>query len=113
MSLNNDKALRYLGLAARAGKVIAGVEECCKAAEKKKKVLLIIAADAAKNARKRADEAVERYGIGLLSVRYDKQQLGESIGKVKGVALMMLTDENLAKAFMSAVKSDSEQEEQL
>ena len=107
----NDKALRYLGLAARAGKVVIGVEECGKAAGKNRHAILILASDAAVNAQKSASELAEGFNISLLPVRYSKRQIGDCLGRANGVALVMLTEKNLASAFKAAVQSEREQEE--
>ena len=47
--MEKDKALRLLGLATRAGKVITGIELCEKAVKSKKAKLVIITKETAKS----------------------------------------------------------------
>ena len=108
-----DKALRYLGLAAKAGRLIVGAEDCAKELKKRKIGLLIAASDAAENTLAQARAAAGERGVALLNTPYTKQELADAVGRGNPVALMLVCDEGLAHAFASAVEMDRKQEERV
>ncbi len=109
-----DKALGYLGLALRAGKLTVGAEESAKALRGRNKgALLIAASDAGANTLRQA-ETMAAGKCPIRRVCYTKTELAQSLGRSGPVALVFLFDEGLAKAFLSAVKDErGEQEEHL
>lgn len=109
--MTEKSALRYLSLAAKAGRLTAGVEDCEKALKKRRKAaLLALAADAAPNARKRA-EALEAAGKArLIKTEFTKSELAAAVGRGSVVALVLVTDEGLAEAFIAAVRAKSKEE---
>ena len=100
-----DKALRYLGLAARAGRLALGAEDCAKALNGRKGALLIAAADAGTNTLRQA-ETMAAEKCALRRVRYTKQELAQAVGRSGPVALALVTDDGLAKAFLSAADEE-------
>ena len=108
-----DKALRYLGLAERAGKVVVGAEDCAKELRRGKGGLVIAAADAAANTLVQARGVCAGRRIEWLSTMYTKEQLGRAVGRASPVALAYICDEGLAKAFAAAAAKDREQEERV
>lgn len=107
-----DKALRYLGLAARAGKLAVGAQDCVKQL-RRGRGLVIAAADAADNTLDEARTACGGHGVPLLATAYTKAELGYALGRGSGVALAYIYDEGLARAFASAAEMDREQEERV
>ena len=108
-----DKALRYLGLAAKAGRLAVGTEDCAKALNGRKGALLIAAADAGANTLRQA-ETMAAEKCAFRQVGYAKQELAQAVGRAGPVALMHVADEGLARAFLSAVDEErGEQEEQI
>lgn len=108
-----DKALRYLGLAARAGRLAVGAEDCGKQLRKRRGGLLIAAADAASNTLEQAHVLCSRSGTPMLSAAYTKQQLGLAAGRAAPVALALICDEGLAEAFAAAAGMDRKQEDRV
>ena len=108
-----DKALGYLGLAARAGKIRAGAEDCAKELQKRKKGLLVAASDASGNTMDRA-RVMTTGRAALFCAAYTKRQIAGAIGRAAPVALVLICDEGLAKAFAAAAGSErGEQEERV
>lgn len=110
--MNNTGAIRYLSLAVKAGGVIFGAEECEKAVRRGKGGLLILAADAAQNAVKRAGELAAHPRVQLMKTIYTKAELAAALGRGSAVAVVLVTNENLAKAF-TAASNPTEQEERI
>ena len=97
--MEKDKALRLLGLATRAGKVITGIELCEKAVKSKKAKLVIITKETAKSTA----NMFKGVGIPVVCVE-SKEKLGSFTGKdIRSVAVV--TDEN----FASAIVKESEE----
>lgn len=106
-----DKAIRYLSLAAKAGKLVIGEDDQLKAARKGKATLLLLAADAAPSAKKRASELSAIRDTKVLTTVYTKSELAQAVGRGSSVALLMLIDEGLSAAFTAAAAIGTEQEE--
>ena len=108
-----DKALRYLGLAAKAGRLTVGAEDCAKALRGRKTGLLIAAADAGANTLRQA-EVMTAGKRPLLRTAYTKRELALAIGRPGPVSLALIGDEGLAGAFVAAAQEDrGEQEERI
>ena len=99
-----DKALRYLGLAAKAGRLVIGAEDCAKQIAKGK--LFVAASDAASNTLQQARTMAERRPCPLLHVAYTKLDIAQAIGRGNPVALALICDEGLAKAFAAAAEKE-------
>ena len=93
-----DKALSFLGLARRAGKLLIGEDGVSGAARSGQAALLMVASDTADNTRKKAGNLSRWYGIPLVSLPWDKDTLGELLDK-RVCAILALTDKGLAEAF--------------
>ena len=108
-----DKALRYLGLAVKGGRLIIGAEDCAKALKGQTRGLLIAACDAGTNTLRQA-EVMAAGKCQLTRTGYTKQELAQAVGRHGPVALALITDEGLARAFEAAAGPDrGEQEEQI
>lgn len=92
--MEKAKALRLLGLANRAGKVITGIELCEKAVKTKKAKLVVVTKETAEstvNIFKNAD-------VPVILVE-SKEKLGNFTGKdIRSVAVV--TDKNFADAIV-------------
>ena len=99
--MTEKKAIRYLSLAAKAGRLVTGADECEKALKRKKGNLIVLAADAAANTRKHADNLSRDSGVSLTQTEYTKSELAAAVGRGSSVALALVTDEGLAKAFLA------------
>ena len=105
-------ALRYLSLAAKAGKLFSGAEESEYHIRRGRGGLLVLADDAGRNVEKRASElAAGSSRVRLLKIPYTKSELSAAIGRGNTVAVVLVTDEGLAGAFADA--NAMEQEERI
>ena len=108
-----DKALRYLGLAVKGSRLIIGAEDCAKALRGRTRGLLIVASDAGANTLRQAN-TMAAGKCRLIETGYTKQELAQAVGRHGSVALALITDEGLAKAFVAAAQPErGEQEEQI
>lgn len=111
--INMDKAIRYLSLAAKAGKIVIGAEDCEKIIKKGKAVCILLAADAAPSAAKRAHDLSSFRKIPIINIAYTKAELAQAVGRGTSVAVAILTDAGLASAFEKAAAIALEQEEHI
>ncbi len=109
--MNDKSAIRYLSLAAKAGRLVTGVEDCEKALKKRRgDALLILAADAAPNAQKRAEALSEAGAARLVKTEFTKSELAAAVGRGSSVALALVTDWGLAEAFRAAANPKRQEE---
>lgn len=101
-SVPMDKALNYLALARKAGRVELGEEPAGAAARAQKARLIIVANDATDHTWRRAQSFVAGTEQLCLKVPYSKDQLGQAIGR-SALALAAFTDPALALAFVKAL----------
>ena len=75
-----NRIYSFIGLAAKAGKLLSGEETCERAVKAKKARLVIVADDASENTKKKFGDICRYRGI---EVRYfgEKKLLGKHIGK--------------------------------
>lgn len=75
-----DRIYSFLGLAAKAGKLVSGEETCERAVKARKANLVIVASDASDNTKKKFGDICTYKGI---EVRYfgEKELLGKYTGK--------------------------------
>ena len=111
--MSDKKAIRYISLAAKAGRLVIGFNDCEKAVRKQKRTgLLILAADAGGNTIRRAEHLAEAPGVTQMVTEYNKSELAAAVGRGSSVALTLVIDEGLAAAFAAAAANGMEQEEQ-
>jgi ribosomal protein L7Ae-like RNA K-turn-binding protein len=91
-----DKALRLLGLAMRAGKVVSGEEIVLAAIRSGEAKLVFLSTDAAKNTEKRVTDKCSSYQVPLIRAA-TRQELGHAIGKGERV-VVAVTDEGFARS---------------
>ena len=100
-----DKALQYMTLARKAGRLAVGEENCGNAAVSGKARLLLLASDASDNARKRAIGFLQGRRALLASLPWKKEELSSLLGR-NGCSMVCFTDLPLASRFASAMAGD-------
>ena len=107
-----DKALNYLSLARKAGRVELGEEPVGAAARAKKARLILVASDAGDHSWRRAKSFVAGTEQLCMKVPFTKDQLGEAIGRTS-LAMAAFTDPALALAFVKALGDPQKYKEAL
>ena len=98
-----DKALNYLALARKAGRIELGEEPVGAAARAQKARLVIVANDATDHTWRRAKSFVSGSEQICLKIPYTKAELGLAVGRSE-LALAAFTDPALALAFLKALE---------
>ena len=102
-----DKALNYLALARKAGRLELGEEPVGAAARAQHARLVVVANDASDHTWRRAKSYVAGTGQQCIRVPFSKDQLGMSIGRTV-LAIGAFTDPALALAFVKALPTTAE-----
>ena len=105
-----DKALSYMALARKAGRIELGEEPAGAAAQTGRASLLLVAGDASDHTWRKAKHFVAGTAVPCIRVAHTKDQLGEAIGR-QSLALAAFTDAALALAFLKALEPKSEDAE--
>jgi ribosomal protein L7Ae-like RNA K-turn-binding protein len=100
-----DKALNFLGICKKAGVLMTGENGVGSAARSGKAVLIMTASDTAQNTLKKAKNLAEMSNALLLALPYEKDALGELLGK-NVCALIAITDKGLAAAFADKLAAE-------
>jgi len=107
-----DKALNYLSLARKAGRIELGEEPVGAASRAKKARLILVASDAGDHSWRRAKSFVAGTEQLCMKVPFTKDQLGEAIGRTS-LAMAAFTDPALALAFVKALGDPDKYKEAL
>lgn len=97
-----DKALNYVALARKAGRIELGEEPVGAAARAQHARLVIVASDASDHTWRRALSFVAGTEQKCIRIPFTKDQLGEAIGRT-ALAIAAFTDPALALAFSKAL----------
>ena len=97
-----DKALNYMALARKGGRIELGEEPVGAAARAQHARLVVVATDASDHTWRRALSFVANTAQQCIRVSYTKDQLGEAVGRTS-LAIAAFTDPALALAFMKAL----------
>ena len=102
-----EQVLKYVGLAAKAGRVIVGVPLLCAAlqhaAKGKAPLLVIEASDSSDATHKRITDKTTYYHLPVLRIAADRQRLALAVGKRDGeVAAVAVCEAGLARAILAA-----------
>lgn len=97
----NQKALSFLGLAKRAGKVVSGEFATEKAVKSLKAYLVLVAEDASRNTKKEFTDMCSFYETEL-RICGSKDELGHAIG-CEYRASVAVTDEKMAQALLDKI----------
>ena len=103
-----DKALNYMALARKAGRIELGEEPVGAAARSQHARLVIVAQDAGDHTWRRAKSFVTGTEQLCIKVPFTKDQLGQAIGRTS-LALAAFTDPALALAFVKALEHADEE----
>ena len=98
-----DKALNYLSLGRKAGRLELGEEPVGAVARAHKARLIVVAGDAGDHSWRRAKSFVAGTEQICLKVPYTKDELGQAIGRTS-LAIAAFTDPALALAFLQAME---------
>lgn len=101
-----DKALNYLGLARRGGRVELGEEPVGAAARALRAYLIVVAQDASDHTWRRAKSFAAGTAQQCIRVSYTKAELGAATGRQE-LALAAFTDAALALAFVQALEGEN------
>ncbi|MBR7185630.1 MAG: hypothetical protein IKD37_08510 [Clostridia bacterium] len=97
-----DRSLAFLGLCARAGRLICGVPLICDAmrAGRRGKIPLLVveAADTSPNTHKRITDRCAYYGTEVLRSSADGGELAHAVGHSGVLAAVAVTDRSMADA---------------
>ena len=97
-----DKALRYMTLARKAGRLAVGETGCGAAFASGKARLLLLASDASESTRKRAEKMLYGRRAPLRTLPWSRAELSELLGK-NSCGMMCFTDLPLASRFASSM----------
>ena len=97
-----DKALNYLALARKAGRLELGEEPVGAAARAQKARLVVVAEDASDHTWRRAQSFVAGTEQICLRVPFSKDAFGQAVGRT-ALSLAAFTDPALALAFVKAL----------
>ena len=97
-----DKALNYLSLARKAGKLELGEEPVGAAARAQHARLVVVAKDASDHTWRRAKSYVAGTNQECIRLDHTKDQLGAVVGRQE-LAIAALTDPAMALAFVKAL----------
>lgn len=101
-----SRALRYLGIARKAGFLELGEENTGAAVRGSKAKVVFLAADASDNARRRAEGFVYGKNIPLLTLPFTKEEISLATGK-GGCSMAAITDIGLASSLVSALAEEN------
>ena len=107
-----DKALNYLSLARKAGRIELGAEPVGAVARANKARLILVASDAGDHTWRRAKSFTAGTEQICMKVPFTKDQLGEAIGRT-ALAMAAFTDPALALAFVKALGDPEKHKEAL
>ena len=107
-----DKALNYIALARKAGRMELGEEPAGAAARAQHARLIVVASDASDHTWRRAQSFVAGTDQKCVRVPFTKDQLGQAIGR-SALALAAFTDPALALAFLKALNQPEKYKEAL
>lgn len=101
-----DKALSYMALARKAGRIELGEEPAGAAARALRASLIVVAGDASEHTWRRAKSFVSGTDQQCIRVAFTKDQLGQAIGRT-ALALAAFTDPALALAFAKVLPQEN------
>ena len=107
-----DKALNYLALARKAGRIELGEEPAGAAARAQHARLIVVASDASDHTWRRAKSFVAGTDQQCIRVPFTKDEMGAAVGRTS-LALAAITDPAMALAFCKALGQQEKYEEVL
>ena len=107
-----DKALNYMALARKAGRIELGEEPVGGAARAGKACLVAVAADAGDHTWRRAKSFVAGTNQVAVKIPFTKDEMGMAIGRTS-LAVAAFTDPAMALAFLKALPQQEKYSEEL
>ena len=107
-----DKALNYMALGRKAGRIELGEEPVGGAARAGKACLVAVASDAGDHTWRRAKSFVAGTNQVAVKVPFTKDEMGQAIGR-ESLAIAAFTDPAMALAFVKALPGQEQYTEQL
>ena len=107
-----DKALNYLALARKAGRIELGEEPVGAAARAQHARLVVVASDASPHTWRRALSFVAGTQQICMKIPFTKDELGQAVGR-SSLAIAALTDPALALAFVKALGNPEQYQQAL
>ncbi len=107
-----DKALNYMALARKAGRIELGEEPVGGAARAGKACLVTVAADAGDHTWRRAKSFVAGTNQVAVKIPFTKDEIGMAIGRTS-LAIAAFTDPAMALAFLKALPQQEKYSEEL
>lgn len=99
--VNNQKISGLIGLATKAGKIVAGTEACLQEIEKKSVKLIILATDAADRTKKIFKQKCKDFNIEIYE-GLTIEELSNSIGRANK-AIVGIKDKGFAQAINKVI----------
>ena len=107
------KRLSAIGMCMRAGKLAVGPDvafDTMRAFSQRKKgdrvYVVIEASDTSENTHKRITDKCTYYDVPHIRLSVGMGELAEAVGKIRAVAAVGITDENLYRLFLAAEKTN-------
>lgn len=95
--IGNERIVRLLGLAAKAGKLVYGTDMVCEGLRAKKRILLVVeSGDSSENTHKKISDKCAYYGVKHIRLSTDTEGLGAALGKRGGLAAVGVVDASFA-----------------
>ena len=101
-SVGMERICGMLGLAMRAGKLIIGTDMICRAMPRREVALTVLSKSASSGTRKKLSFKCEFYGIELIEVDIDTEELGRLLGKTYTPAAVAVCDSGIAEQIKKA-----------
>ena len=101
MLINYQKICGLIGLATKAGKIVAGSEACEESIEKKNAKLVIIAQDAAERTKKQFIQKCENFSVPIYEM-LTIEEISKAIGK-QNKAIISIKEKGFAEAIKKII----------
>jgi len=101
-----------IGLAAKAGKVVAGTPLICESLRAKgsrKPIVVLLGNDCSENTLKKLTDKCAFYEVQRVMLPISMSELSDAVGKRSVVAAVAITDEGLARAVLSKLEDNPSQ----
>lgn len=98
----DERIVRLLGLAAKAGKLVYGTDMVCEGLRAKKRILLVVeSGDSSENTHKKITDKCAYYGVKHVRLSLDTERFGAALGKRGGLAAVGVLDASFASGIES------------
>ena len=106
--MNNDLALKMIGISQKAGKVIFGGNLVIASVRSKNKPsLVLLASNASENTRKKIKDGCVFHNVICVETQYSGDVFAKTIGKMSDVMVIAITDNGLAETIIKNINDPS------